>query len=559
MRALWQILCLMQAGQRRSLLRGAALSVLVLVMGVALLGLSGWFITAAAAAGLAGAGAVFDVFRPSAGVRFLALGRTAARYGERMLTHDATLRALQSLRLEVLAGFLVAPWSRVVRLRSSRAVHRLIGDIDALDGLVLRLLLPVLAALLTQALAFLALWWLVDLRMALVVVLPALAGAMLIVAIEARRTAPLSRRMAAAAEAMRMRLIDLIRARDDLAVSGRLPVQAEAVTRAEARRRDLAQILMQRGRNAGAALSLVALVSAAGALWLGLDLAQAGQISPARAALGFFAALALAETLHPLRRACADIGQMRDAARRVVAGRAVSSARSCLKAGPDVGKPLAGISDGQPVLEIRALALRAADGQGRQLLSGFDLRLMSGARMALTGASGSGKSTLLLAIAGLHPFHGQILLAGQPLASYEESTLRQLVTLVPQRPALLAGTIRDNLRLAAPEAPDSALVAALQTVALWPQLQGRGGLDYRLGSRGAGLSGGEGRRLALARAVLRQPRLLLLDEPTEGLDDATARQVLAALCDRLPRTAVLMASHRGAEREMAQQIVALRQ
>ena len=315
MRALSQILRLMLAGQRRSMLRGAALSVLVLVMGVALLGLSGWFVTAAAAAGLAGAGAVFDVFRPSAGVRFLALGRTVARYGERMLTHDATLRALQSLRLEVLTGYLSAPWQRLTRLRSSVALHRLTGDIDALDGLVLRLVLPVLAALITWYLAFLALWLLVDLRIALVVVLPALTGAALVLCLEARRSAPLSRRMAAAAEAMRMRLIDLIRAREDLAVSGRLAHQAAAVAGAEARRRALSRTLLRRGRNAGAVLSLAALISAGGALWLGLQLAARGEISPGLAALGFFAALAL----HPLRRACADLGQMSDAARRVVA------------------------------------------------------------------------------------------------------------------------------------------------------------------------------------------------------------------------------------------------
>ncbi|WP_271215140.1 hypothetical protein, partial [Pseudonocardia halophobica] len=106
MSALWQILRLMLRDQRTALLRGAALSVLVLAMGVALLGLSGWFITAAAAAGLAGVGATFDVFRPSAMVRFLALGRAAARYGERLATHDATLRALESLRLRLMAGHL---------------------------------------------------------------------------------------------------------------------------------------------------------------------------------------------------------------------------------------------------------------------------------------------------------------------------------------------------------------------------------------------------------------------------------------------------------------------
>ncbi|MDX5381987.1 MAG: ABC transporter, partial [Rhodobacterales bacterium] len=154
MTALWHIFRLILREQPAALLRGAALSFVVLVMGAALLGLSGWFITAAAAAGLAGMGAVFDVFRPSAMVRFLALGRAAARYGERVLTHDATLRALEVLRVQLLGVLVAAPYQRMVRLRGAQAVNRLTADIDALDGVPLRLVLPVVAGLLTQIVSF---------------------------------------------------------------------------------------------------------------------------------------------------------------------------------------------------------------------------------------------------------------------------------------------------------------------------------------------------------------------------------------------------------------------
>jgi ATP-binding cassette subfamily C protein CydC len=147
--------------QRSAMLRGAALSVVVLARGAALLGLSGWFITAAAAAGLAGTGAVFDVFRPSAMVRFLALGRAAARYGERMLTHEATLRALESLRLRVLSAHLTAPYPRMIQARGAQALNRLTADIDALDGVPLRLVLPAMAGLAVQVMALIMLWWLV--------------------------------------------------------------------------------------------------------------------------------------------------------------------------------------------------------------------------------------------------------------------------------------------------------------------------------------------------------------------------------------------------------------
>lgn len=131
--------------ERRTFLRGLSLSLAVLLAGLALIGLSGWFITAAAVAGLAGAGAAFNVFTPGAGVRFLALGRTLARYGERLSTHDATLRALESLRITLLKGIARKPFAAIMQMRASATLNRILSDIDALDGLTLRLLFPVAA------------------------------------------------------------------------------------------------------------------------------------------------------------------------------------------------------------------------------------------------------------------------------------------------------------------------------------------------------------------------------------------------------------------------------
>ena len=129
MRALWRIVGPLVAGEVRAVLRGFALTVLVLVMGVALLGVSGWFITAAAVAGLAGTGALFNVFVPSAMVRLLALGRTAARYGERVLTHDATLRALSRLRVRLMQGLVAAPWRRLAQVRDEMQMGAVVlGD-----------------------------------------------------------------------------------------------------------------------------------------------------------------------------------------------------------------------------------------------------------------------------------------------------------------------------------------------------------------------------------------------------------------------------------------------
>jgi ATP-binding cassette subfamily C protein CydC len=160
MRAFVQIARLLVRSAPWAIARGALLALLVLLMGSALLGLSGWFITAAGMAGLAGIGIAFDVFRPSAGVRFLALGRTAARYGERLLTHDATLRAIAALRIDLLRRQLGRGIRAMETLRSEAMLTRIVSDVDALDGIILRLLLPTLAALLTHAIVFVALGWL---------------------------------------------------------------------------------------------------------------------------------------------------------------------------------------------------------------------------------------------------------------------------------------------------------------------------------------------------------------------------------------------------------------
>lgn len=547
MSALWHIFRLVLRDQRKALVNGALLSFVVLVMGAALLGLSGWFITAAAAAGLVGMGAVFDVFRPSAAIRFLALGRTAARYGERMLTHDATLRALETLRLRVLGTLLFASFQQVSRLRSSQALGRLTADIDALDGVPLRLVLPVVAALATHALAFALLWWLVSLPIALFSVAGWVAGGALVLVRAARRAAPASRKAEGAMQALRARIIDLVRSRDTLVAYGQLQSQETTVRSAADRHHDLLAELHRIERHTGAALAVLGTLVAGGVLWLGGLAVADGQMEPAVAALGFFTALALGETVLPLRRAAADLGRMAEAARRL--RRALGASQG--KKGGHQSHPA--------MLSVSNLALTRPGG-ANAILQGLSFKVRPGETVAITGPSGCGKSTLLQAIAGFAPtFSGDIRLGELSVRDWADAPLRQAVTYLPQRSGLMAGTIRDALQLANANATDAQLRQVLRAVQLWHVLDGRGGLDMVLGPRGDGLSGGEARRLTLARALLRDPAVLLLDEPTEGLDDDTAKAVLAGLRAHLPDAMIVMASHHPREAATADRTIALGQ
>jgi ATP-binding cassette subfamily C protein CydC len=521
--------------ERASLARGLALSVIVLLAGVGLLGLSGWFVTAAGAAGVAGIGIAFDVFRPSAGVRMLALGRTAARYGERILTHDATLRALARLRLRVLDGLATQPAETLARLRSPSMLNRVTADVDALDGVAIRLVFPILAGGVTLVTAGALLAWLVAPVVALWVVGVLAMGAALAMIVEGRRAIAPAAEAEAARQALRSAAVEHLRTRTILTFAGSLLSERARVLAHDTAARAAERRLAQLDRRAAAMASGSAMLAAAGALAIGGQMALEDAITPAAAAIAVFAALALAEALAPLHRGIAEIGRMRDAAARLA---------PTLEARQDPRPSVGHVEEVEPGLSLRGVTV-AAPGSAIALIQPIDLHVAPGEMVALTGRSGRGKSTLLHAISGLsQPLSGTILLDGSAPFDLPEDTLRARLGYLPQASRLVSGTIRSNLRLAAPDVTDDQMQTLLTDLGLWPALAPRGGLDMALGEAGAGLSGGEARRVALARVILRRPTILLLDEPTEGLDDASATRVLAAIKAHLREAAVLLATHR---------------
>ncbi|RWR35220.1 ATP-binding cassette domain-containing protein [Sinirhodobacter populi] len=523
----------------KAFLRGAALGVTVLAMGAALLGLSGWFVTASAAAGIAGIGIGFDFFRPSAGVRFLALGRAGARYGERMLTHDATLQALAMLRGRLYGGVTRLPYEAQTRLRGAEALNRLTSDVDALDGLLLRLVLPAISVTVVLGGAFLLLWWLVSLPVAAAVLAVFILGGGVALRATARNARAVAEADETALQDLRARTLDLAQSRADLAVAGALAHREAGVSAAidaSARQRNGLERVDRAG---GAALSMTTAAAAAAALAVGGMQAQQGAITPATAAIGFFAALALGEGMALLRRGLAELGRMESAAVRVMALAGTPARPAPARRADPV--------PGAPLLSVEALTCRRA-GAARDIFAPVSFTLHEGETLLLTGPSGAGKSTLLSILAGLiAPDAGAARLMGHAITDWPEAELRDTLTLVPQRSALIAGTVRENLSLALPQGTtldEARAWEVLDTLALGAVLRARGGLDTRLGAGGSGLSGGQSRRLCLARAILRAPKVLLLDEPTEGLDPATAHRVLTGLRRLLPETGILIVSHR---------------
>lgn len=543
MKLLWQAFRLIWSAAPWAMWRGALMFVAVLLMGAALLGLSGWFITATGLAGIAGIGIAFDVFRPSAGVRLLALGRAGTRYGERLLTHDATLRALSALRISLMRRLSRLSLPEMQRLRGPLALTRITADVDALDGVVLRLGLPVAAALLTHGIVFLMLRWLTTPDMALTIAAGYLLGGGLVVLRLAGATFAPSRDAERANQTLRRDTIGMMRGRSDLFVQGRLQTHLANLRATDDEMRVAMARLDRVDREAGLVLSLLVTVIAGAALALGGYLVANGALDPARAAIGFFVALALGETVMPLRRGIAEIGRIRDAAERILRHEEQGTAA------PRIGGQATGAG-----LQADNVSFRR-QGASATLIDSLSLQVNPGETVALVGPSGSGKSTLLALLAGTEPgYTGDIHVLGQDLRAFGERELRAALTMVPQRSALVAGSILENLALAKPDLTRDEADAVLETVQLSQVVARMGGLDAELGESGAGLSGGESRRLVLARALLRRPSILLLDEPTEGLDTPTAQKVLSGIRAYLPEAAILMASHRRAEIDSADRV-----
>ena len=527
------ILTLFLSRNRAMLLSGALLSGATALSGIALLGLSGWFITATAIAGMSTATALaFDVFAPAAGIRFLALVRTGARYGERLVTHDATLGVLAELRERLFRGWSRPGAARGLVKRPSRLLFRLTLDIDALDSLYLRLFVPLVAALLVAVASGIVFGLIHPLFGAAVALFLILAGAGVAVAAAMAAKRPAARR-AHALEILRSRIIDLVAGHTEWIMAGQLAGRQEelaAVDRYLAESDDMLNMIETR---AGIAFGIAGALLLSATLVAMAFLAEAGLIGAPVAALGLLVAFAALEPFAALRRGAVELGRTLLAARRIA---------PCLETQAE--KPREPAPPPGAVIGLTNVTARHP-GASAPVLNGVSLTVEDGDRVALIGPSGAGKSTLLALIAG-------------EIDAEAGRVERSPATLLTQRTELFQDSVRDNLRLADPGADDCRLREALEAAGLWRDVEALpAGLETRLGEGGHGLSGGQARRLALARLFLRATPLWLLDEPTEGLDGKTARDVLARLDARSCGKTIVLATHIRREAELAERLIVI--
>ncbi|WP_417421974.1 thiol reductant ABC exporter subunit CydC [Halomonas sp.] len=532
--------------RRQKFMLGALLIWLTLAAGLALLGLSGWFITACALTGIAfllGMPARLDVYVPGGGIRFFALLRTVARYIERLYNHNTVLRLLADLRYRVFGQLMQLDEAALRRQRVSDWLGRLTADIDALDNLYLRLLMPPLVSLLVIAgvSLFIAIW------------LPGVAlwvgGVLLLLWLGltygvARLSFAHSHRQVADQEGLRRLVVDQLQASAEL-----IAYRTATWHRNQVQAHEMAALDNQRrlGRSVALGNSIIGVITGLLLLWMvwvgGMMVASDVIAGPILVML-LLVLLGINEVFTPLPGAFARLGGSVAAAERL---NALGSEGVLDK---DQSLPARGLD-----LSLDHVTYRYS-GSIEPALVNVSFQLMPGEQALITGRSGAGKSTLAALLTGrLVASSGDVSVGDCLPVRVPECQRSQRVALLTQQVDLFDASLEDNLRLGNSDASDAALWDVLEAMALdeWVQSLPRQ-LQTPVGERGQQLSGGQARRVALARLLLMDPSVVILDEPFAAIDHDTAEKVANALSKWLAGRTVIFFVHHGLIGGLAHQI-----
>lgn len=499
---------------------------------VALLAVSGWFISAAAVAGMAAMATAFtfDYFRPAAIIRALAIVRTAGRYGERLASHHAVLALLRDLRIRLFAHLTQS--SDRQRAVSAQTMHRLIGDVELLDNLPLRFFMPWLWALLLQ-MAFVLWLWMVSSRLAAISVVPLLLAGIILPAVAVWQGKRWARQDADQAEQRRALLLEPLPMMTSLLLWQRWQDCQQAFMASD---RAYSELKRQQQRQASVYLCLqqcLLAVMVALLIWQALPLLQNGTLGVPLLLAMVLSVLGLGEVLSPL-------------VQQFMAYGFAVAARDRLN---DLVTPVEAVhghisptmAQSQVAASEQVLTVENLYAKQQGALNGVEnvsLALPRGQALVISGQSGCGKSTLLDVLAGeLLPESGHLKMGDQPYGF-------ECVNYLAQQIDIFDLSLAENLRFGDANITDDDLWRVLAQVQLadWAAEQPEK-LQTPLGEYGAAVSGGQARRIALARLLLRPKPVLLLDEPFAGLDETTRNRLWATLREIQHDGWLVVASH----------------
>ena len=512
---------------------GMLLSFATLFASIGLLTISGWFISASAIAGLTIARETFNYMLPAGAVRGFSIGRTAGRWGERVVSHNATFKLLTELRIFFFKKLIPLIPGRFSKLRDADLLNRLVADVDAMDHVYLRLISPIIVGTLgiIGLTAFLA-WFDITIGLTLGAILFSLLliWPTLFYKLGKQNGADLTQNKAT----LRIKTLDWLQGNAELRIFGAEEQYHQRILDAQ-----VALLSNQRHMATLTGLANGLLLLANGwtlllMLWISAD-GIAGMTPDPMVAMVAFATMASFELLMPIAGAFQYLGQTLSSARRL---------NEIITAEPDTVFDENGVTQEiKGNLTISDVSYQYLDAD-TDAITHVSLDLLAGQKMAIVGQTGSGKSTLLqLLTRQWDPKSGSISIDGVQLPKWKESSLRSAMSVVSQRVDILNGSLRDNLLLANDDANDELLIQTLNKVGLG-DLTTDEGLNAWLGDGGRQLSGGERRRIGIARALLHNAPIVLLDEPTEGLDQKTEQQIMSVLNDHIKDKTVVFITHR---------------
>ena len=530
---------------RRRLAVVVALGALATSLGIALIATSGYLISRAAQRPPVLALTVTIVI-----VRFLGLTRPLARYIDRLVSHDLALRSLGTIRSRFFARIEPLAPGQLDGFRRGDLVARMVGDVDRLDGLYVRGLCPPLSGLAVAVLCVVAAAVMLPAAGAILAAGLAIAG-LAVPALALRWSREPSARLAAVRAQLSSQLVELLRAAPEIVAFGAAGSRAEAVAELD---RELAALTRRDALRAGLADALVTLaagLTTAAILAAAVRARAGGSLDPVLVATVTLLGLASFEAVTPIPRAARELAVIGAAGRRVLD---LTSRRPVIT---DPAAPLPS-PPRDATIELAGVTARYP-GSPRPALEQVDLRLEPGRRVALVGPSGSGKTTVTnVLLRFLDPEAGALLIDGRDARDHHQSDVRAMFSLAGQGAHLFNSTIRQNLLLARPDATDDELSAALARARLAAWVDGLpDGIDTLVGEEGRRLSGGQRQRLVLARALLHDAPVLVLDEPTAHLDAATAEALMADVFSAAGDAAVLLITHRSEGLDAVDQVVAL--